>query len=190
MEVLLIDNYDSFTWNLVDYVSVTGCSYTVETNDLRLETVKETDPDGIIISPGPGHPAKTGDVGNVPEILESCQDTPVLGVCLGHQMIAEQFGGEVERADMPVHGKASHVEHDGDRIYEGIPQGFPAGRYHSLVVRDVPEELEVVSTGDDVVMGLRHRELPMEGVQFHPESVLTSHGHKMIENFLDYAGNY
>ena len=189
MEVLLVDNYDSFTWNLVDYVSVTGCSYTVETNDVSLQRIDEIDPDAVIISPGPGHPAKHSDIGNVPEIIEQYPDTPILGVCLGHQAIAEVFGGEVGRAEKPVHGKSTDIEHDGGTIYDGIPKGFPAGRYHSLVVTEVPPELEVVAKGDNTVMGLRHQERPVEGVQFHPESVLTSHGHQLIENFLEYATN-
>ncbi len=182
--VLFVDNFDSFTWNLVDYTSVEGVETVVENNRVSLERVDEVDPDGIVVSPGPGHPANERDIGNVLRILREYDETPTLGVCLGHQAMAEAYGGEVGRAPEPVHGKTTRLEHDGEGVYDDLPQNFPVGRYHSLCVTEVPDCFEVTAHGGDIVMGMRHREKPLEGVQFHPESVLTAHGHEMMERFL------
>ena len=182
--ILFVDNFDSFTWNLVDYTSVEGVETVVENNRVSLERVAEISPDGIVVSPGPGHPAKERDIGNVLDILHEFSDTPTLGVCLGHQAMAEAYGGEVGRAPEPVHGKTTRLRHDGESIYENLPQEFPVGRYHSLCVTEVPDSFEVTARGGGIVMGMRHNEKPLEGVQFHPESVLTAHGHEMMENFL------
>lgn len=186
MKVLLVDNFDSFTWNLVDYVS-RYADTVVETNRLGLDRVEEIGPDAVVVSPGPGHPGNPRDIGNTVRVLREYPETPTLGVCLGHQAMAEAYGGNVGRAPEPVHGKATQVSHDGETIYEGVPQDFPAGRYHSLVVTEVPDEFGVTARGDGVVMGMRHRRYPLEGVQYHPESVLTSHGHRLVENFLEWA---
>ncbi|MFP4174407.1 MAG: anthranilate synthase component II [Halobacteriales archaeon] len=182
--VLFVDNFDSFTWNLVDYTSVEGVETVVENNRVTLERVDEIAPDGIVVSPGPGHPANERDIGNVLDILHEFDDTPTLGVCLGHQAMAQAYGGEVGHAPEPVHGKTARLEHDGEGIYADLPQDFPVGRYHSLCVTDVPDEFRVTARGGGIVMGIRHDEKPLEGVQFHPESVLTAHGHEMMENFL------
>ena len=185
--VLFVDNFDSFTWNLVDYTSVEGVETVVENNRVSLERVAEISPDGIVVSPGPGHPANERDIGNVLDILHEFSDTPTLGVCLGHQAMAEAYGGEVGRAPEPVHGKTTRLRHDAESIYENLPQEFPVGRYHSLCVTEVPDCFEVTARGGGIVMGMRHREKPLEGVQFHPESVLTAHGHELMENFLKQA---
>jgi anthranilate synthase/aminodeoxychorismate synthase-like glutamine amidotransferase len=189
--VLVIDNYDSFVYNLVQYLGELGADPIVARHDeLDLAGVAEVDPDGILISPGPGSPADAGVSNDV--ILSWGLRVPVFGVCLGHQCIGEAFGGEVVRAPEVVHGKTSLIRHDGRGIFEGLPDPLTATRYHSLVVsRDsVPEVLEVTaSTDDGIVMGLRHRELPIEGVQFHPESVLTAAGHDLVRNFLRSCGS-
>ncbi|MDY6764509.1 MAG: aminodeoxychorismate/anthranilate synthase component II [Halobacteria archaeon] len=189
MRVLLVDNFDSFTWNLVDYITESDAlddnDTVVEKNTVSVERVKEIDPDSIVISPGPGHPANERDMGNTLDVIREFSDTPTLGVCLGHQAMAQAYGGAVERAPEPVHGKATKISHDSKGVYEGIPQEFIAGRYHSLIVSGVPDEFEVTATSEDLVMGMRHIEKPLEGIQFHPESVLTSHGHELISNFLE-----
>jgi len=182
--VLFVDNFDSFTWNLVDYTSVEGVETVVENNRVSLGRVAEVDPDGIVVSPGPGHPANERDIGNVLDILHGFDDTPTLGVCLGHQAMAQAYGGDVGHAPEPVHGKTVRLEHDGEGIYADLPQGFPVGRYHSLCVTEVPDDFHVTGRGGGIVMGMRHDEKPLEGVQFHPESVLTAHGHEMMGNFL------
>jgi len=135
----------------------------------------------------PDIPANERDIGNVLDILREYDDTPTLGVCLGHQAMAQAYGGEVGRAPEPVHGKTTRLEHDGEGVYADLPQEFPVGRYHSLCVTDVPDEFKVTARGGGIVMGMRHREKPLEGVQFHPESVLTAHGHEMMANFLRLA---
>ncbi|ELZ03062.1 anthranilate synthase component II [Natrialba aegyptia] len=188
--VLFVDNYDSFTYNLVEYVSQQANTETaVVKNTASLADVRATDPDAIIISPGPGHPKNDRDVGVSTAVLrELSTDVPTLGVCLGLEAAVYEFGGAVGRAPDPIHGKASTVDHDGTGVFAGLEQGFQAGRYHSLVATDVPDCFEITATaihGDaELVMGIRHREYPIECVQFHPESVLTAVGHDIIENFL------
>jgi anthranilate synthase/aminodeoxychorismate synthase-like glutamine amidotransferase len=182
--VLVLDNYDSFTYNLVQYLGELGAEVDVVRNDV--ETVDELlarDPERVVVSPGPCTPAEAGvSIEAVRRFAEA--GTPVLGVCLGHQAMVEAFGGKVVVGD-PIHGKDAEVEHDGRTIYEGIPSPLVAGRYHSLIADpQLPAELEVTATYGDVVMGVRHRELPAEGVQFHPESVLTPQGKHLLDNFL------
>jgi len=184
MNVLVIDNYDSFTYNLVQYLGELGAEVEVVRNDrAEVEELLEREPDRLVVSPGPCTPA---DAGISTEAVGAFAraGTPVLGVCLGHQALVEAFGGRTVRGD-PIHGKDAEVEHDGRTIYEGVPNPLVAGRYHSLIADpDLPKELEVSATLGDVVMGVRHRELPAEGVQFHPESVLTPHGKQLLANFL------
>lgn len=189
MKVLFVNNRDSFVWNLVDYVSVFEPDTLVVPNTIALEEVKEIAPDAIVISPGPGHPANPRDIGSCLEIIRTAR-VPLLGVCLGHQAIAVAFGGEVTHAKSgPVHGKVSLISHTCTGIYKGIPSPFTGGRYHSLAVRRVPPGFEVTATAPDgTIMGIRHSTRPIEGVQFHPESVLTPHGLRIIENFLQAAG--
>ena len=188
--VLFIDNFDSFTYNLVEYVSQhEGTETEVVRNTADLETVRGIDPDAVVISPGPGHPKNDRDVGVTMDVLrEISPETPTLGVCLGLEAAVYEYGGTVDRAPEPIHGKAFPVAHDGEGVYEGIEQGFQAGRYHSLVALEVPEPFEVTATtdhaGTELVMGVRHREYPIECVQFHPESVLTAVGHDVVGNFL------
>ena len=185
MRVLVIDNYDSFTYNLVQYLGELGADVEVIRNDRA--TVGELlarKPDRLVVSPGPCTPKEAGvSVDAIRAFAEA--GTPVLGVCLGHQSLVEAFGGKVVRGD-PIHGKDAEVEHDGRSIYEGLSNPLVAGRYHSLVADpELPEVFEVSSTYGEVVMGVRHRELPAEGVQFHPESVLTPQGKRLLSNFLD-----
>ena len=186
--LLVIDNYDSFTYNLVQYLGEMGAEMRIFRNDEITADAIETDlkPERILISPGPGTP---DDAGISLEVIERFAGRlPILGVCLGHQAIGQHFGGKVIRAPEPVHGKPVTVNHDGRSIFAGIPDGFAAGRYHSLVVeRDsMPECLEVSATSPDgLVMAMRHREMPIEGVQFHPESILTENGKTMLRNFLE-----
>jgi anthranilate synthase/aminodeoxychorismate synthase-like glutamine amidotransferase len=182
MNVLVVDNYDSFTYNLVQYLGELGADVEVLRNDV--EDLLERRPDRLIVSPGPCTPNEAGlSMKAVRGFGE--RGTPVLGVCLGHQSLAQEFGGKVVRGE-PVHGKTAEMEHDGRTIYEGLESPLVVGRYHSLVVapEDLPGELEVSARAGDVIMGLRHRELPVEGVQFHPESVLTPRGKQMLRNFL------
>jgi anthranilate synthase component 2 len=188
--VLIIDNFDSFTYNLVEYVSQhEGTTVEVLRNTADVETVRAVDPDGIIISPGPGHPKNDRDVGVTMDVLrELSPDIPTLGVCLGLEAAVYAYGGTVDRAPEPIHGKAFPVSHDGDGVYRGLAPEFQGGRYHSLVALDVPDCFAVTATtdhdGEALVMGIRHREYPIECVQFHPESVLTAVGHDIVENFL------
>jgi len=185
--VLLLDNYDSFTYNLYQYLGELGADVTVVRNDaLTPDQALATHPDRIVISPGPGTPDQAGI--SLELIAGAAGKVPLLGVCLGHQSLGQAFGGRVVRAPRLMHGKTSEIHHDGRTIFEGLPSPFTATRYHSLVVsRDsVPECLEVSAwTEDGVVMGLRHRELLLEGVQFHPESILTAEGKALLRNFLD-----
>ena len=184
--ILIVDNYDSFTYNLVHLVGRHTDDLRVVRNDaLTVDDVRALAPDGILISPGPGRPADAG----ISEALirELGPGTPILGVCLGHQAIGEVYGGTVTYAPSLMHGKTSTVRHDGRTLFEGVDQGFTATRYHSLVVdrETLPDELEVsAETDEGVVMGLRPRRFPVEGIQFHPESVLTLEGPKLVENWL------
>jgi anthranilate synthase component 2 len=184
MRVLVIDNYDSFTYNLVQYLGELGAEVLVRRNDeVTPGEVAELRPDRIVVSPGPCTPDEAGvSVG----VIEAAHDVPLLGVCLGHQAIGQAFGAKVVRGE-PVHGKTARILHDGEGVYEGLDQGFEATRYHSLVIEpeSVPECLVVTSrTADGTIMGVRHRDLPIEGVQFHPESILTESGRDLLKNFL------
>jgi anthranilate synthase/aminodeoxychorismate synthase-like glutamine amidotransferase len=186
--VLVIDNYDSFTYNLVQYLGELGATIVVRRNDeASVEQLRTLGHDRVVISPGPGRPEQAGVSLDV--IKEFGPRMPLLGVCLGHQAIGLAFGGEVIRAPQPIHGKTSTVEHNGQGVFSGLSPSFQAGRYHSLVVNEptLPPELEVLArTKDDgLVMGLRHRTLPVHGVQFHPESVLTNEGRRILRNFLE-----
>jgi anthranilate synthase/aminodeoxychorismate synthase-like glutamine amidotransferase len=187
--VLVIDNYDSFVYNLVQYLGELGAEPVVHRNDaIDLAGVAALAPDAILVSPGPGRPADAGVSNDV--IRTFGPRVPVLGVCLGHQCIGEVFGGRVVRAPEIMHGKTSLIHHGGRGVFAGLPNPFEATRYHSLVVAadSVPDVLEVTATtAEGVVMGLRHREHPIEGVQFHPESVLTTAGHDLLRNFLRMA---
>jgi anthranilate synthase/aminodeoxychorismate synthase-like glutamine amidotransferase len=179
--VLVIDNYDSFTYNLVQYLGELGGELEVMRNDEA--GVLERQADRVVVSPGPCTPNEAGvSIDAIRSFAE--RGTPVLGVCLGHQALGQAFGGKVIR-HQPIHGKTATVEHDGKTIFQGLPEKIEVARYHSLVVDDdVPAVLEVSATGGGVVMGLRHRELPAEGVQFHPESILTPEGKQILRNFL------
>ena len=186
--LLVIDNYDSFTYNLVQYLGELGCEMLVVRNDeVTVDAVEnELKPERILISPGPGTPDTAGI--SLAVIERFAHSLPILGVCLGHQAIGQHFGGRVKRAPVPVHGKPVEILHDGKTIFSGLPSPFNAGRYHSLIVEreTMPECLEIsAESPDGLVMGLRHRELPIEGVQFHPESILTEHGRKLLQNFLE-----
>jgi anthranilate synthase/aminodeoxychorismate synthase-like glutamine amidotransferase len=187
VRVLVIDNYDSFVYNLVQYLGELGAEPEVHRHDaLPLEGLRALAPDAVLVSPGPGRPEDAGvSMDAIGAFGEA--GVPVLGVCLGHQCIGARYGGDVVRAERVMHGKTSEVSHSGTGVFAGIASPFTATRYHSLVVdaATVPDCLEVTaSTVDGVVMGLRHRELPIEGVQFHPESILTEHGHHLLRNFL------
>ena len=180
--LVIIDNYDSFTYNLVQYLGELGAEMKIFRNDeITPDEIEELRPTRLMISPGPGTPDGAGVT------LPAMGRIPILGVCLGHQAIGQHFGGRVIRGPEPVHGKPVEIKHDGRTIFSGIDGEFNAGRYHSLVVeRDsLPEELEIsAESPDGLIMGLRHKEMPVEGVQFHPESILTEHGKVMLENFL------
>jgi anthranilate synthase component 2 len=187
--ILLIDNYDSFTFNLVHYLGGLGADVSVQRNDaLSAEAAITSNPEAIVLSPGPCTP---NEAGICLELIAKAKDTiPILGVCLGHQSIGQAFGGEVVRAPSPVHGKLSDIRHEGQSVFRGINGPFRATRYHSLVVRrdTLPDALQVTAeTGDGLVMGLCHKTLPLHGVQFHPESIASEHGHLILKNFLDLA---
>jgi anthranilate synthase/aminodeoxychorismate synthase-like glutamine amidotransferase len=184
MKVLMVDNYDSFTYNLVQYLGELGCDLEVVRNDrATVEELLERDFDRVVVSPGPCTPNEAGiSVAAMRRFPEA--GVPALGVCLGHQSLAQAFGGNVVR-HLPVHGKTTTIEHDGRTIFAGLPAPLTVGRYHSLVVdEDLPDCFEISANGGGVVMGIRHRELPAEGVQFHPESVLTESGKQLLQNFL------
>ncbi|UWZ84172.1 anthranilate synthase component II [Occallatibacter riparius] len=189
--VFVLDNYDSFTYNLVQYLGELGAKIEVRRNDeLTVEEVEALKPERILLSPGPCTPAEAGIL--VPLIRHMAGKAPMLGVCLGHQAIGEAFGGDVVRARNLMHGKVSKVDHNGTGVFRGLPTPLTCTRYHSLIVAEdtLPAELEVTARtpepdGASVIMGLRHRSLPIEGVQFHPESVLTEGGRQMIRNFLE-----
>lgn len=184
--ILIIDNYDSFTYNLVHIVAQHTDDYKVVRNDaLTVDEIRELNPDKILISPGPGRPADAGITETV--IKELGDEMPILGVCLGHQAIGEVFGGKIIHAPKLMHGKTSKIRHDGKSVFRNIPDEFTATRYHSLVLdpETVPEVLEVTARSEDgVIMGLRHRKLPIEGIQFHPESILTKSGPQLIKNWI------
>ena len=184
--ILVLDNYDSFTYNLVQYLGELGAEVKVVRNDeVSVDEVARMQPERIVISPGPCTPNEAGI--SLELIRRLAGKVPILGVCLGHQAIGQAFGGKVVRAQQVMHGKVSHIRHDGRGVFEGVPQEFTATRYHSLAVAraSLPTALEVTASSEDgEIMGLRHRELAVEGVQFHPEALLTEHGHKMLENFL------
>lgn len=185
--ILLLDNYDSFTYNLLHYLGELGAEVQVARNDaLSLEDIAAMHPEGIVISPGPGTPK---DAGICEEVIRRFgKDIPILGVCLGHQGIAEVFGGSVIESGAPMHGKVSEITHRDSGVFKGLPSPFPATRYHSLVVapENVPDCLEVnAETADGTIMGLRHKEWPVHGVQFHPESIASRQGHALLRNFLD-----
>jgi len=205
MNVLFVDNYDSFTYNLVEYVSETRVpdgdggvqpiDVTVLKNKASLEEIRAAEPDAILISPGPGHPKNARDVGVTMDVLRDVSpEVPTLGVCLGLEAAVYEYGGSVGHAPEPIHGKAYQIDHDRQGVYEGLDQGFQAGRYHSLIATEVPDCFEISSTtdhkGEQLVMGVRHREHPIECVQFHPESVLTAVGHDLIHNFLTTAAEH
>jgi anthranilate synthase/aminodeoxychorismate synthase-like glutamine amidotransferase len=185
--VFVLDNYDSFTYNLVQYMGELGAEMVVRRNDeLTPEEVESLYPDRILLSPGPCTPQEAGI--SIPLIKHFAGKLPILGVCLGHQAIGAAFGGNVVRAPQLMHGKTSEVTHDGRTVYSGIASPMTCTRYHSLIVAEdgLPAELEISArTADGIIMGLRHREYPIEGVQFHPESVLTQDGKRLIQNFLD-----
>ena len=204
MNVLFVDNYDSFTYNLVEYVSETRVpdgdggyqpiDVTVLKNTASLDEIRAAEPDAILISPGPGHPKNGRDVGVTMDTLrEISPEVPTLGVCLGLEAAVYEYGGSVGHAPEPIHGKAYPMDHDGRGVFAGLDQGFQAGRYHSLVAErsEIPDCFEISATtdhdGEELVMGVRHREYPIECVQFHPESVLTAVGHDLIHNFLTEA---
>jgi anthranilate synthase component 2 len=185
MRVTVIDNFDSFTFNLVDYFRRLECQVRVYRNDIPVEVVAASAPDLLVLSPGPSTPRNAGHLMDYIDYFHRLR--PVFGVCLGHQAMIEYFGGSLQVLPRPYHGKQSFIEHCGTGIYRDLPTPLPVGRYHSLIGERIPEVLEVTATWGDVVMGVRHRTLPVEGVQFHPESILTmenSHGLRLIQNLL------
>jgi anthranilate synthase/aminodeoxychorismate synthase-like glutamine amidotransferase len=183
--ILLVDNYDSFTYNLVHLFQELGAEVLVRRNDeIGADEAERLAPSHLVVSPGPGRPAESG--ATVEIVRRLAPTTPTLGVCLGHQAIVEAFGGQIGQAQQLLHGKASVVRHDGRGLFAGLPDHFEAGRYHSLAATTIPEELEVSATADDgEVMAVRHRTLRVDGVQFHPESVLTPDGPRLARNFLE-----
>ena len=186
MKTLLIDNYDSFTYNLAQYLGELGAEMSVHRNDaITIEEIRSMKASHIVISPGPGNPTQTGICNDL--IREFAGKTPILGVCLGHQCIGHVYGAKVVQADRMMHGKVSPIEHDGKGILKGLPSPFEATRYHSLIVKEegLPDCLEITArTKEGEVMGLRHRELAVEGLQFHPESIMTDQGKALLDNFL------
>ena len=187
--VTLIDNYDSFTWNLAHYIGELGAEVSVHRNDkISVADVLAARPDAIVLSPGPCTPKEAGIC---LDLVSAAHNTPLLGVCLGHQAIGDAYGGEVTRAPIPIHGKLSEIQHRGETLFRGINGPFQATRYHSLVVsrETLPDALAITAeTRDGLIMGLSHKSLPAHGVQFHPESILSEHGHLIIKNFLELAG--
>jgi len=185
--LFVLDNYDSFTYNLVQYLGELGATMKVARNDkITVDEVERLEPEGIVISPGPGTPDDAGISLDLVRRLHS--RIPILGVCLGHQAIGQTFGGTVTRAQKQMHGKTSNIRHDGQGVFAALPQDFEATRYHSLVVLEegFPAELEISARAEDgEIMGLRHRRFPVEGVQFHPESILTGQGKALLRNFLE-----
>ena len=188
--ILMIDNYDSFTFNIVQYLEQMGEKVETHRNDkITIQEIKSLKPAAIFLSPGPCTPAEAGITVNM--VREFYKDVPMMGICLGHQSIGFAFGAKVVRAGRIMHGKVSPVKHDGKTIFTGLPNPFPAGRYHSLIVarETLPSFLEIsAETDEGEIMGLRHKDYPVEGIQFHPESVLTPQGKRIIRNFLKYTG--
>jgi para-aminobenzoate synthetase component II len=189
--ILVIDNYDSFVYNLVQYMAELGAEVTVRRNDEVTATqVGEMSPDGVLVSPGPGHPR---DAGNCVEIIRLCGERriPMFGVCLGHQALGEAFGATIDRAPELLHGRSSLVDHEGRGVFAGVSNPLVVGRYHSLVVEDenLPKDFAVTARSHGLIMGMRHRTLPLEGVQFHPESVLTQDGYRILANWLEECGS-
>lgn len=186
MRLLLVDNYDSFVYNLAQAFGALGAEPVVVRNDAAIDALEATEPDAVVISPGPGSPADAGR--SVEAIRHFAPRVPVLGVCLGHQCIGDAFGARIVRAEVgPVHGKTSNISHEGAGVFASMPSPLIATRYHSLAIErsSMPDELELTATSeDDTIMGVRHKELPVEGVQFHPESVLTAEGPRLLANFL------
>jgi anthranilate synthase component II len=184
--ILLLDNYDSFTYNLAQYLGELGCQVEVHRNDrISVEQIAQRKPERIVISPGPCTPQEAGI--SVELIQKLAGKIPILGVCLGHQAIGAAFGGKIIRAPKLFHGKTSQIRHDGSGVFRGLPNPFTATRYHSLIVerKSLPAELQVTAeTDDDIIMGMQHRQYPLMGVQFHPESVLTESGKQLLKNFL------
>lgn len=190
MRILLIDNFDSFVFNLAQYLGELGAEPVVLRNDSTLQALTAVDPDAVVISPGPGHPQDAGCC--VDAVRAFAGRVPVLGVCLGHQAIGLAFGGRVVRARELMHGKTSLIHHESQGVFSGLPNPFKATRYHSLVIEaeSMPAELEVTArTADDVIMGVRHVDYQVQGVQFHPESIMTPHGRALLGNFLDSAAS-
>jgi anthranilate synthase component 2 len=187
--ILIIDNYDSFVYNLYQYLGELGAEPIVRRNDaISLEEIRELGVCGIVLSPGPGHPENARDFGVCKEVLESVRDTPILGVCLGHQGIISHFGGEVGEV-LPMHGKVSTIEHNGKGIFEGVGSPLEVMRYHSLAGVEIPSCLEVSAKAPDgCVMGVAHKEFSIYGVQFHPESIMTQEGKRMLANFIKMGG--
>jgi anthranilate synthase component II len=187
--IILIDNYDSFTWNLYHFLGDLGAETVVHRNDkISVGQVISAQPDAIVISPGPGTPSQAGII--VDLIKQASDAIPIFGVCLGLQAIGEAFGGDVIRAPVQMHGKISKVKHGGRGLFKGLDQDFEATRYHSLVVdmKTLPDELEITAETDGLIMGLQHKTKNVHGVQFHPESIASQHGHDILRNFLDFAG--
>ncbi len=184
--ILLLDNYDSFTYNLAQYLGELGCQVEVHRNDrISVEQIAQRKPERIVISPGPCTPQEAGI--SVEMVQKLAGKIPILGVCLGHQAIGAAFGGKIIRAPKLFHGKTSQIRHDGSGVFRGLPNPFTATRYHSLIVerKSLPAQLQVTAeTDDDIIMGMRHRDYPLMGVQFHPESVLTDSGKQLLKNFL------
>ena len=192
MRVLLIDNYDSFTWNLVHYLGSLGADVDVHRNDkITVDEVLAANPDAIVLSPGPCTPKEAGICLDL--IHSVSKEIPIFGVCLGHQAIGDAFGGEVILAPAPMHGKVSMIHHQARQVFRGINGPLAGTRYHSLTVKPetIPDSLEVTAHSEDgVIMGLSHKTLPVHGVQFHPESILSEHGHQILKNFLDLAADW
>lgn len=186
MKILVIDNYDSFTYNLVQMIGVLNCKIIVKRNDeITLDEIKKINPDRILISPGPGRPEDSKI--SLEIIKELGEHTPILGVCLGHQAIGICFGGKVIKANQLMHGKISRISHNNKSIFKDIPQNFEATRYHSLIIEkdSIPNNLEITAASEDgTIMGVKHKEFPVEGIQFHPESILTNEGKHLIKNWL------
>jgi anthranilate synthase component 2 len=192
MKLLVIDNYDSFTYNLVHFLGDLGATSTVRRNDkITLDEIAEMAPEGIVLSPGPGMPAQAGIC--IALIDRFKADTPILGVCLGHQAIGEALGGDVIRAPHLMHGKTSPINHTGKGVFRGLNSGFEATRYHSLIIKPetLPDTLEVTAkTEDGLIMGVQARTMPLHGVQFHPESIASENGHALLQNFLNLTSDF